>query len=297
MTERTKIKVTVKQYRSVPLQYIKDSYDNEGSLRNAMGLLNPLLHHLQLPPDEVQYDVMNRRAEDIIQYIKGRYPTSGVVNQRAYLKKICGILTRTGFGQDHRLNSLVDAEFPYVEQDGATDVVSWTDRLLPLLKSASRDDECTPVIRIIASLYAYGYVFRPAQIFSTRVKDDGVSNFLDLQTGRYEIRDQKSKKKISFILPPDLLAKITPHSGDVYLLQNSRGDCFSSSRCFGFEYHGWKIRHTSRDFRKSYDTWLHNESGKSDAERREADRILGHTTTTAKSYYVERQDESSDDLS
>jgi len=291
MTEKIKIRATLKKYRSVPLQYIKDTYPNEGSLRNILGLLGPLLHHLQLPPDEIQYDTMNRRAEDVIQYIKDRYPTSGAVNQRSYLKKICGALTRTGFGQDHRLNSLVDAEFPPVQQDGATDVVSWTGKLLPLLKSASRDKECTPVVRIIASLYASGYVFRPAQIFSTVVKDDGVSNFLDLQTGRYEIRNQKSAKRISFILPPDLLAKILPDSGDVYLLQSSRGEGFKSSRCFGFEYHGWIIRYTARDFRKSYDTWLHNESGKSSAERQEADRILGHTTTIAMRYYVERQDE------
>lgn len=293
MNSKIKVKVTLKQYRSVPLQYIRDSYTNSGSLRNAIGLLGPLLHHLQLPPDEVQYDVMNRRAEEIIEYIRSRYPTSGIVNQRAYLKKICGILTRTGFGQDHRLNSLVDAQFPYLQQDGATDVVSWTGRLLPLLRSASRDSECTPVIRIITSLYAYGYVFRPAQMFSTKVCDDGVSNFLDLQTGRYEIRDQKSQKRMSLVLPQSLLSEIRLHSGSVYLLQKGDGGPFKSQRCLGFEYHGWNIRYTSRDFRKSYDTWLHNESGKSAAELMEADRILGHSTGIAKRYYVERRDSSS----
>jgi hypothetical protein len=289
MSIKIKVKTPLRQYREVPLSVVTDTYDNKKSLSNTMTILRPLLTYLGLPPDVIKYDEMNRQASDIIKFIRERYPDSN--GQRVYLKYICSVLTRTGFGQDHRLNKLVDKEYQRDIQQGAVNVPSWTDTILPILDDVANDLDMSPIVRIIAYLYSFGYVFRPTQIFTTKVVKSPDNNYLDLDTGRYEIKNQKNGKKISFMLPKKLVDLIRPLSGSTYLLEQRhvRGTGYVSSRTHAFKYHGWDIDYSVHDFRHSYDTWLHKESNLSTEEIKERDRILGHTVASAKSYYVEAE--------
>lgn len=292
MSDKIKIKATIKQYRSVPISVVKDTYENKRTLSNVMCVLVPLLKHLGMPEDEIQYDEILRRSRDVIDFLKARY-----TNPRVYLKYICSVLSRTGFGKFHKLNELVDAEYPEVKQDGAKNVPSWTDKILPLMKVASKDKDLSSAILVITSLYKHGYVFRPSQIFSTSVSTDGNpgENYLDLSTGLYKIYSQKNGKAISFFLPPELTETLRGISGKTYLIESRLGKMWSEGRCRNFKYHGFNIPYDAHDIRHSYDTWLHRESGLSESDIAERDRILGHTVSVAKQYYVGASDESSCD--
>jgi len=288
MVDKIKVKIQVKQHREVPLSIVTDTYDNKKTLSNTMSILKPLLIYLGLPTDVIMYDEMNRHAPDIVKFVRDRYPDNPS-GQRVYLKYICSVLTRTGFGQDHMLNKLVDKEYKQIPQQGAVNVPSWTKTIKPLLNEVSKDLGMSPIVRIIAYLYEYGYVFRPTQIFTTMVIPSHDNNYLDLKTGRYDIKQQKNGKKISFMLPKALLDLIRPLSGSTYLLEQckTKGMGYDSGRTHTFKYHGWETKYSVHDFRHSFDTWLHNESNLSDEEIKENDRILGHTVASARSYYVE----------
>lgn len=291
MCDKIKIKAKIRQYRSVPISVVKETYDNKRTLSNTMCVLIPLLKHLGMPEDEIQYDEILRRSTEVIHFLAARY-----TNPRVYLKYICSVLTRTGFGKYHKLTELVDLQYPEVKQDGAKDVPSWTGVILPLMRAASKDRELSTVVRIITTLYKHGYVFRPAQIFNTSVSVDGADgeNYLDLSTGQYKIYSQKNGKHISFFLPSELTDALREFAGDKYLIEH-RGKKWSEGRCRNFKYHGFNIPYDIHDIRHSYDTWLHRESGLSNGEIAERDRILGHSVSFAKQYYVEASDESGSD--
>jgi hypothetical protein len=155
------------------------------------------------------------------------------------------------------------------------------------LEVISTSRAADPRLRVLATIYKYGYVLRIASIYQTSVSDsDSKWNHLDMDHGIWYINHSKVRVQ-SFEVPTELIEELRPILKDSvfsngWLLPKKNGTPYTANTGIA-HLTPW----SSLDLpdcvkcRKSFETWHWYESGQSIEKVKEMSTILDHTKTTA----------------
>lgn len=269
-----------RQITLTDLQSTDGAIAKDECLRNYRGILNSINKCYGWDQDVLYYDRLNEHAEDLPDICKVLWNITSIASLKQKLSAISSLMTRSRFGKDHNIKKLIrNADrMQYVEvKTVGKKIPDWETDLLPKLKELSKQDG---VCGTIAKIFSYGYVLRVGEIFTTTLIDNGISNFLDLDAGKWIVRNQKNGTPKEFDVDPELCKQI---SRGRWLLRKSDGEQYCKS-ARTLKYHGWQLpdNHT---IRKSYETWNINNSGRDGEQKATWHKILGHTKETAEDYY------------
>ena len=269
-----------KQITLSELQNSDSAIIRDECLRNYRCILNAINKHYGWDQDVVYYDRLNDHAQELPEICKKLWSMTSIAALKQKLSGISSLMTRSGFGRDHGIRKLIRTadRLQYVEvKNAGKDIPDWETDLLPKLRElAQQENACG----IIARVFSYGYALRVGEIFSTRLIDDGISNFLDLDAGKWLVRNQKNGTIKEFDVDPELCSRI---SRGTWLIRKSDGQPYCKS-ARTLKYHGWTLpdNHT---IRKSYETWNINSSGRDKETSALWHKVLGHSKEVAEDYY------------
>lgn len=171
-------------------------------------------------------------------------------------------------------------------------IPEWTE-LLPKLEKISVSKSMDSRLRILATIYKYGYVLRIASIYLTNFKKQhDAHNYLDINTGEWIILHNKVRVQ-SFSIPNALLTEIKEivtgnevfRNGWLLPKQNGQPYGANSGIC---QLTPW-IKLCLPDCvqcRKSFETWHWYKSGCNLEKVEKMSTILDHTKTTAIVHYT-----------
>ena len=184
------------------------------------------------------------------------------------------------------------------------DVPEWT-ALQAKLDKISRSKALDPRLKVLATIYKYGYVLRIASIYNTKIgSDDGKQgmsdhNYLDLEKGVWHINHSKVRVQ-SFDIPEamrvELLALVTDGNAPRpkqsvfshgWILPKKNGQPYTANT--GIKHLLPWARLSLPDCiqcRKSFETWHWSYSGNDIEETKKMSIILDHNPTTAVIHYV-----------
>ncbi len=262
------------------LQHSDAAITTDVTLRNYRTILNKINDHYGWDQDVIYYDRLEEHSKELPDVMKEIWNVTSIAMLKQKLSGISSLMTRTRFGSKHKVKAVIrtaDRLQNIQVQRALQPVPDWETVVLPKLKEASVNND---VCGIIARIFSYGYVLRVGEIFTTRLIDDGISNFLDLDNHKWIVRNQKNRKVKEFEVDADLCKSI-PRG--MWLLRKSDGQPYSRC-CRNLGYHDWSLP-SNNTIRKSYETWNFNKSKRDEEERNAWHNILGHCPEVAEDYY------------
>lgn len=268
--------------RQVKMVDLRDSFKNERTYNNYRAVLAVVNSHYSWTLDVVFYDRMDNRAKEIAELLHTKYRITSTDHFRQKVSIISSLMTRTGFGKDHRIAVLTQnaGSMLSVAKVNKDSLVEEWESLQPKLVELGKESS---VVGIIARIFSYGYVLRVGEIFTTRIKEDnGKDNYLDLENCIWYVRNQKNGLAKTFKVHQELCDSLKGLTSE-WLLCKADGSKFSPS-CQRLPYHGWKLA-SNTDIRKSYETWNCANKDRSESEKEKWHEILGHSRNTVKAYY------------
>jgi hypothetical protein len=269
--------------RQMTLQELQSgdgAFVREECLRNYKYILNRINNHFGWESDIVYYDRLNQHASDLPGLCKELWNITSLAALKQKISAISSLMTRTRFGGDHEVRSVVRTadRLQHVEVKNAVKKIpDWETDLLPKLQQLASG---SGVCGTIAKVFSYGYVLRVGSLFTTKLVDDGISNYLDLDNCKWSVRNQKNRKLLEFSVDPELCKQIPKGT---WLLTKGDGEPYCKS-ARTLKYHGWTLP-DNNTIRKSYETWNINKSGRDKNCSDLWHAILGHTPIVAKDFY------------
>ena len=266
------------------LQASDGEITKQQTYQNYRSILNKVNKHFGWDQDTIHYDKLNEKAYELPSVVKEHWNITSLSALKQKLSALSSLMTRTRFGRDHRVAKIIrnaEREQCVQVQNIGKDIPKWEDLQKKLVEEGKKDG----VVGTVAKIFSYGYVLRVGELFITRLTDDGVSNFLDLDACHWLIRVQKNRKEKEFDVDPELCKKL---SRGTWLLRKKDGEPYCKS-ARTLSYHHWTLpdNHT---IRKSYETWNMRESGRKKEEQEKHNTILGHAPRTAEDHYVQEPD-------
>lgn len=179
-------------------------------------------------------------------------------------------------------------EFDPVQQNLEMDWEALLERFQTIISDETKD----PRLRIICLLMSKGLVMRSGVFFSTRInQDDGESNYMDLDKGKWNIRDTKSSFAQVVSLDDDVLKQIKdivdmdPVLFETMLIARNNGSKYIVSNIQNFA--PWKKESLPgcNKIRQAFETHNWN-SGKTALEASKCSMQIDHTPSTAANHYV-----------
>ena len=280
----SKIKVHIKErlHRTVPLEDIVDSFTSMRTYSNYRAVLNKVNEHYGWKKDVIHYDEMSRNVEEIAEFFKEEYDIKSHDTLKQKLGSLSSLMTRTDMGGNHAIKHYMKDIEMKIKVDtiiAKWDVPNWINDLKP--KLVALGNEGNKIKNIIAKIYSHGYVMRVASLFDTKLVDDGVSNFLDLDKCIWYIRHQKNGTIMDFKVDPQLCKEL--YSKRKWLLAKQDGSPYNRAAKI-LKYHKWDLSDCAT-IRISFETWNILQSNNEPEEQLEWHKILGHTRAIALKYY------------
>ena len=171
------------------------------------------------------------------------------------------------------------------------------------LLEVSNNITIDPRIRMLATIYGYGYVYRIQQIFSTRIVDHPLSEE-ELTTGNinkiylsgclWYMNKSKTGRKQTIHIVPDMCAKIQKLAAENlvfsrgYIMPQKSGIPYSDKASMS-SLSRWKTEHklpNNHQMRTAFETWLRTKSGYPVDKVNYWSEVLDHTVKTAILHYV-----------
>ena len=268
---------------------------NPRTARNYEATIKHVNRYLKIPEDIFNFKMINERfPNDLFEWIatggKGIWKITKLSQLKQKIAQINALMNRFGRGKDHNVNyyyhqleKMVDYHEIELEEGVPENIPDWHD----LQDQLSDQAGLRSTKGIICLIYAHGYVLRTAELFLTRLVDDGIHNFLDLEKGIWSIRKHKRQHEGDriFEISPLLKNRLKVLKTD-WLLTKKNGEPYSDN-CYHLTAHGWNDLPPCRIIRHSFETWNRLHSGYTEEQKTYWHTVLGHTSLTAMAHYVD----------
>ena len=179
------------------------------------------------------------------------------------------------------------------EKTEKSDVIPDWEEVLSRFNQLSKS-KTDPRVKVLCTIYKYGYVLRIASIFLTNFKANNPEfNYLDIESGLWIINHNKVRIQ-SFTIPKELLVElkliITTHStlfSNGWLLPKKNGTVYGKNSGI-HQLTPWMSLGLPNcvECRKSFETWHWYKSGCNLDKVEQMSTILDHTKTTAIIHYT-----------